>query len=131
MALSLPLCLGEAGIEGIVYWPFLGFFTRSKAVVVWDHGKGFFVLTALAGVLIIFGPLWLQGWGTLVMVGQYLWVSLLVRTGGGGFHVFSILTDYIPLVPVSWKMPFPVFNTKTVLLISGSKEKVSFLLSFS
>ena len=54
------------------------------------------------------------------MVGQSLSISLLVQTGDGGFHVFCILTDYIRSVL------FPVFNTKTLLLISGSEEKVSF-----
>ena len=51
---------------------------------------------------------------------------MLVWNGSGGFHVFRILTDYISSVPLSWKMPFPVPNTKTVLLISGSEEKASF-----
>ena len=58
--------------------------------------------------------------------GWSFWVSLLIQTGGGGFHAFYILTDYVCWVPLSWKMSFPVFNTKTVLLISGSEEKASF-----
>ena len=36
------------------------------------------------------------------------------------------MTDYISSVPLSWKLPFPVLNTKTVLLISDSEEIASF-----
>ena len=61
-----------------------------------------------------------------MMVGRSLWVSLLVRTGGGRFLVVCILTDNIRSVPLSQKMPFPIFNTKKVLLISGSEVKASF-----
>ena len=43
-----------------------------------------------------------------------------------GISCLCMLTDYIRSVPLSWKMPFPVFNTNTVLLISGSEEKESF-----
>ena len=89
----------------------------------WDHGKrkpiGALSSSCLTGVPII--HLWAivdLGMGALVMVGRSLWVSLLVWTGGGGFHILCILTDDIRSVPFCYKMPFPVFNTKEVQLIS-------------
>ena len=42
-----------------------------------------------------------------------------------GISCPCILIDYIRLVLLSWKMSFPVFNTKTVPLIRGSEEKAS------
>ena len=50
----------------------------------------------------------------------------IVWTGGGRFHVLCILTDNIASVPLSYKMPFPLFNIKKIQLISGSEEKASF-----
>ena len=137
MTFPLPLLLGEARIEGIVVgcsWvSFLG-------LGLWFGWSGVMARGKAVEALLSSCPCWgadhlwaivAPRMGTLVMVGQFLWASLLVQTGGGGFHVFCNLTDYISSVPLSWKMPFPVLNTKTVLLISGSEEKASFYCSLA